>query len=224
MAIDNNSKYTLTGAQIIDITSRIKNIGDIANAALPNTTNYAANLTASLNTSDYKLTLGLLDQHGNVLGTNKVVDLPLESTVVGGSYNSTTKNVILELQSGSNIEFSVADLVSGLQSEINATNPLDAAYINTDASNLFVNQAEKTKLDSILNITNVEAPLYFNTTTNNLWLNTSAIEYNLPIATTTNLGGIKVGDGLAINATTGVLSANMQAEVISSSDWTNLWS
>lgn len=41
-----------------------------------------------------------------------MVDLPLESVVVNGSYDSTNKKIILTLQNGNTIEFSVADLVS----------------------------------------------------------------------------------------------------------------
>jgi hypothetical protein len=41
-----------------------------------------------------------------------VIDLPLESVVVSGSYDSVTKKVILTLENGSTIEFSIADLVS----------------------------------------------------------------------------------------------------------------
>lgn len=36
-------------------------------------------------------------------------------------------------------------------------------------------------------------------------------KYTLPIATSTTLGGIKVGSGLSINSSTGVLTANVQA-------------
>ena len=41
-----------------------------------------------------------------------------------------------------------------------------------------------------------------------VWKN--ADEYTLPIATANNLGGVKVGEGLSINPTTGVLSADTQ--------------
>lgn len=58
------------------------------------------------------MTTTLKDQDGNTLGTAQVIDLPLESVVVNGSYDSVNKKIILTLQSGSTIEFSVADLVS----------------------------------------------------------------------------------------------------------------
>lgn len=43
--------------------------------------------------------------------------------------------------------------------------------------------------------------------------------YSLPIASASTLGGIKVGNGLTIDSSTGVLSAN----AISSADWSALW-
>lgn len=49
------------------------------------------------------------------------------------------------------------------------------------------------------------------------WKTASA--YDLPIASASTLGGIKVGDGLNINSSTGVLSAN----AVSSADWSALW-
>lgn len=66
----------------------------------------------------YIITATLKDQDGNTLGTQQVVDLPLESVVVDGHYDSNTKKVILVLKNGSEISFSVADLVSGLQSTL----------------------------------------------------------------------------------------------------------
>jgi len=98
--------------------------------ALPDTTKYGASLSLSLNTTNYKITANLKDQDGNTLGTAQEIDLPIESVVVNGSYNSTTKKVVLTLQNGSTIEFSVADLISGLQTEITSSNKLPYSYIS----------------------------------------------------------------------------------------------
>lgn len=65
--------------------------------------------------------------------------------VVNGSYDSQAKKVVLTLQNGNTIEFSVADLVAGLQSEITSTNKLDADLVDDSTStNKFVSSAEKT--------------------------------------------------------------------------------
>lgn len=61
------------------------------------------------------ITAQLKDQDGNNLGSAQIVDLPLESVVVDGSYDSTNKKVVLTLKNGGTVDFSVADLISGLQ-------------------------------------------------------------------------------------------------------------
>lgn len=110
------------------------------------TSGYAASLEITINT-DFVMTATLKNEDGNTLGTPQVVDLPLESVVVGGRYDSSTQNVILTLQNGNTVEFSVADLVSGLQSEITSTNKLSADLVNDSTSaNKFVTAAEKAQI------------------------------------------------------------------------------
>ena len=64
------------------------------------------------------------------------MDFPLESVVVGGSYDEETKEVALSLQSGSEVKISVADLVDGLasqtalNSEISARQAADTSLQN----------------------------------------------------------------------------------------------
>lgn len=112
-------------------------------SALPDTTKYATTLSLTINSSTFVMTGQLKDQNGDNLGTAQTIDLPLESVVVGGSYNSQTKKVVLTLQNGNTIEFSVADLVSGLQTELSETNKLNPAYINYDSTHRAVSDAEK---------------------------------------------------------------------------------
>lgn len=112
-------------------------------SALPDTTKYAAALSLTINSSTYVMTGQLKDQNGDNIGTAQTIDLPLESVVVGGSYNSQTKKVVLTLQNGNTIEFSVADLVSGLQTELSASNKLNPAYINYDSAHRAVSDTEK---------------------------------------------------------------------------------
>ena len=112
-------------------------------SALPASTKYAAALSLTINSSTFVVTGQLKDQNGDDLGTAQTIDLPLESVVVGGSYNSQTKKVVLTLQNGNTIEFSVADLVSGLQTELSASNKLNPAYINYDSTHRAVSDTEK---------------------------------------------------------------------------------
>ena len=52
--------------------------------------------------------------NGNGVQVGNTIDLPMESVVVSGSYDSTNKQIILTLQNGSTITIGVSDLVSGL--------------------------------------------------------------------------------------------------------------
>lgn len=97
----------------------------------------------SINSSTYVMTLNLKNSSGTIISTG-TIDLPLESVVVSGAYDDTTKKIILTLQSGSTVEFSVADLVSGLQSEITSSNKLSADLVDdTNTTNKFTNTTEK---------------------------------------------------------------------------------
>lgn len=109
------------------------------------TSAYATSLRMTIDSSTFVVTAQLYNENGDALGTAQTVDLPLESVVVGGSYNDQTKKVVLTLQNGNTVEFSVADLVAGLQSEITSANKLDADLVDdTTAVNKFVTTAEKT--------------------------------------------------------------------------------
>lgn len=93
---------------------------DITNGVISLDVQYGASLEMTINPNTYVLTATLKDQDGSTLGTAQTIDLPLETMVVGGNYDDTTKKVILTLQNGTTIEFSVADLVSGLESSAHA--------------------------------------------------------------------------------------------------------
>jgi len=108
-----------------------------------------ASLSLDINESTYVVTVSLKNSVGTVLSTG-TIDLPLESVVVNGGYDSETKKIILTLESGSTIEFSVADLVSGLQTEITSNNKLDSDLVDdTSQTNKFITSAELTKLSGI---------------------------------------------------------------------------
>lgn len=119
-------------------------------SALPASTKYGASIAVSINTTDYKVTTTLKDQDGNTLGTAQVIDLPLESVVVNGSYDNTNKKIILTLQNGNTIDIPVADLVAGLQSEITSSNKLSSDLVDdTNHTHKFVTAAQITKLNGI---------------------------------------------------------------------------
>ena len=127
----------------------------VDNSTLPSSTKYGASLTLSINSTDYKVTATLKDQDGNTLGTSQVIDLPLESVVVGGSYDSTNKKIVLTLQNGNTIDIPVGDLVAGLQTEITAQNKLSSDLVDdTNHTNKFVTTQEKTTWNNKQNAIN----------------------------------------------------------------------
>lgn len=110
--------------------------------------NYAVNLNMSMD-SNYVISAQLVDQNGNALGTEQTIDLPLESVVVSGSYDSVTKSIILTLDNGNTITIPVGDLVSGLQTEITAQNPLSADLLTDGTTNKVYTATEQSKLSGI---------------------------------------------------------------------------
>lgn len=174
-------------------------------SALPDTTKYAAALSLTINSSTFVMTGQLKDQNGDNLGTAQTIDLPLESVVVGGSYNSQTKKVVLTLQNGNTIEFSVADLVSGLQTELSASNKLNPAYINYDSTHRAVSDTEKstwngkqnalssTQLDAVNSGIDSTKVAQIETNKNNILYNTdngvkNVVNFNTNLPTTTIKG------------------------------------
>ena len=119
-------------------------------SALPASTKYGASISVSIDSTDYKITTTLKDQDGNTLGTAQVIDLPLESVVVSGSFDSTNKKIVLTLENGNTIDIPVGDLVAGLQTEITSSSKLASDLVDdTGQTNKFMTSAEKTKLSGI---------------------------------------------------------------------------
>ena len=130
--------------------------------ALPDTTLFTSDLVASIDTSTYVMTLTMKDQNGDTIGTPQTVDLPLETMVVDGEYDAQTKKIILTLVNGNTIEFSVADLVAGLQSEITSENKLHADLVDdSTATHKFVTASDKTtwnaKQDAISDLATIRS-------------------------------------------------------------------
>lgn len=148
----NNSHLTTSGSPIVD--SGTITIGVSSGYEIPETSKQtawdskAADIKFEINSSTYVLTAQLKDSSGNLIGTERTIDLPLETMVVDGEYDSTTQKIKLELKNGNYVEFSVADLVSGLQTELSASNKLDPDYIDYDSTHSAVTDAEKTTWNS----------------------------------------------------------------------------
>lgn len=106
-------------------------------------------ISMTIDPSTYVMTTQLKDGKGGDVGSPATIDLPLESMVVGGEYDEKNKSIILTLKNGQTVEFSVADLVSGLQTEITAQNPLSADLVAETANKNFVTSEEKSDIGDI---------------------------------------------------------------------------
>jgi len=130
-------------------TSDLNNDSGFINNTANNLTNYTLKTsTGSLidlevNSSTYVVTLYLKDIDGNVISTDNI-DLPLESVVVSGSFDSANKKIVLTLQNGNTVDIPVGDLVAGLQTEITSQNKLASDLIDdSNSGNKFANASEK---------------------------------------------------------------------------------
>lgn len=103
----------------------------------------AVDIALSIDSSTYVMTAQLKDAEGTLIGTAKTIDLPLEEMVVDAEYDPQTQKIKLELKNGNYVEFSVAELVSGLQTELSSSNKLNPAYIDYDSSHRAVSDTEK---------------------------------------------------------------------------------
>jgi len=116
--------------------------GDTSGLALK--TEAVGSIVLSIDNSTYVITLQAKDVNGANIGTAQTIDLPLESVVVNGSYNTSTQKLILTLQNGNTIEIDISDIISGLQNEITASNKLSADLVDdTSTTNKFTNATEK---------------------------------------------------------------------------------
>ena len=110
-------------------------------------------ISMTIDPSTYVMTTQLKDGKGGNVGSPATIDLPLESMVVSGEYDEENKSIILTLKNGQTVEFSVADLVSGLQTEITSENPLSADLVAETANKNFVTSEEKDDIDTIPGLT-----------------------------------------------------------------------
>lgn len=121
---------TRVGQLINDENYIDASVSDLTNYTLKTQTGSTIELI--MNSSTYVVTLNLKDVDGNTISTGSI-DLPIESVVVSGTYDNTTKKVILTLQGGSTIEFSVADLVAGLVSTTDYASPSVGGVIKVNS-------------------------------------------------------------------------------------------
>ena len=113
-----------------------------------NMSQYATGLSLTMD-SNYVISAQLTNKNGEYIGTEQTIDLPLESVIVSGSYDSNTQSLILTLDNGNEITIPVGDLVSGLQTEITSQNPLSADLLTDGNTNKVFTATEQTKLSGL---------------------------------------------------------------------------
>lgn len=118
-----------------------KTVNDLTNYTLK--TNTGSLIDLEINQSTYVITLKLKNQDGTVISTD-TVDFPLESVVVGGSYDSVNKKIVLTLENGNTVDIPVGDLIAGLQTEITSNNQLASDLVDdSNSGNKFVTTSDK---------------------------------------------------------------------------------
>ena len=101
------------------------NSGDATKKAYVDT--FARTLECAINPTTYIMTFTLKDNGGNTIST-QTIDLPLETMVVDGSYDSETESLVLELKNGSTISIPISDLISGLITNSDLATALASYY------------------------------------------------------------------------------------------------
>ena len=122
--------------------------------SIPSLEQRATQVELSLNGTTYELTAKLKDKNGNVISESTAVDLPLEELVVGGSYDKTSKNIILHLKNETDIPIELDDLTDDLVSTPSATLSAGNIIIGNGGKTVSVSSAEITDTISSTN-TNV---------------------------------------------------------------------
>ena len=122
-----NAKYDKpsTGIPKADLATDVKTSLEKADSALQKdaltsyslVTDTGYKLDLEIDSETFVITPKMYDKNGTLISTGKTVDLPLESVVVSGSYDSENKKIVLTLKNGSTVDVPVGDLISGLATQ-----------------------------------------------------------------------------------------------------------
>ena len=132
-------------------------------------------ISLTIDSSTYVMTLQLKDKNGSVLSTG-TIDLPLETMVVGASYNADTQEIELTLKNGSKVSFSVSDLVKGLVNEDDLNDTLQDYALKTSIPTKLSQLKNDSGFSNSINISNLDESIIKN-------------NYNAEILSEFNIGG-----------------------------------
>ena len=92
---------------------QFKNYSETVDETFTRKADAVRTLNASIDNNTFIMTFELVDQNGTKVST-KTIDLPLETVVISGAYDSATKTLNLKLKNGNNVSIPLKDLISGL--------------------------------------------------------------------------------------------------------------
>jgi predicted nucleic acid-binding Zn-ribbon protein len=160
--VEINQNISAINTDIGDLEQDINVINQNIDDLEQDLTNYSliaetgSQIELQINTTTFKFKSILKDKNGNVIFTSNEIDLPLESFIVSATYDNTTKEIVLTLQNGQTLRFSVADLVSGLVSETQLQTILTNYYTKAQVDNLLSAKANQSSLNQTnQNVTNL---------------------------------------------------------------------
>lgn len=87
-------------------------------------------LVLTMDPLTYVITAYLVDGNGTRIGTECTIDIPLESTIVGVSFDNVTKYLTFTLTSGATLTVPLGDIIYGLQPLIDAQHKLSASLVD----------------------------------------------------------------------------------------------
>lgn len=93
-------------------------------------TSNVQDLVLTMDSLTYVMTAYLVDGNGTRIGTERTIDIPLESTIVGVSYDNVTKDLTFTLTSGATLTVPLGDIIYGLQPLIDAQHKLPASLVD----------------------------------------------------------------------------------------------
>ena len=168
-------------------------------------------LNVSMDTTDYILTIKLLDKNSNVLDT-KTVDMPLEEMVVSGAYSSNTREIVLTLKSGETIKIPLEEVIEGL---VNSTRKVGSNDLVDDITEQELFNDIKDLSGTFTNKTiSADANTISNLTTNNFKAGVVVTEFNeTPVDTAVPCEKL-VSDTLALKQDKTDLTLNTTAKTV----------
>ena len=193
------------------------------------TTIYGTKVNVSMNSinDDHVITVNLINENGDTLSSQSI-DLPIETLVKNGRYDSETKTIVLILEDNTEIEIPIGDLVSDLQTKITDFNKLNSDLVDDiNSTNKFVSNTEKTNWNN--HIANTNNPHNVSKTQIGLGNVDNTSDMDKPISTAAqaalnNKVGREAGKGLSTNdfttnEKTKLADIEEGAEVNVQSDW-----